>query len=218
MPLVWIRPFEGRGRVALWEITEDLEDLQRAFRGSPADVAAYAAIHHPQKQREFLASRILIQTLIESVGETYHGIRKDSYDKPFLENTNSHFSLSHSLRFAAVVWHPAARVGLDIEPVSEKLSVVARKFLSEDEWEHADHRLERLAVYWTAKEALYKLYGEKKLSFKGNIPIEPFADEAERIHGWIRTPEQSIRYELSVIRVEDCMLTVAAEGEGRVGS
>ncbi len=211
MPLVWMRPFDGRGQVALWEITEDLEDLQRAFRGSPADLAAYQEIHHPQKQREFLASRILIQTLVESVGETYHGIRKDSYDKPFLHNTNSHFSLSHSLRFAAVVWHPTARVGLDIEPVSEKLAIVAHKYLSEQEYAHANRKLRKLGVYWTAKEALYKLYGEKKLSFKGNIPIEPFQEKDTQIQGWVKTESEEKRYTLEVIEVEDCILTVVAE-------
>ncbi len=211
MPLVWMRPFDGRGQVALWKITEDLEDLQRAFRGSPADLAAYQEIHHPQKQREFLASRILIQTLVESVGETYHGIRKDSFDKPFLHNTNSHFSLSHSLRFAAVVWHPLVKVGIDIEPISEKLAVVAHKYLSDTEYTHADRNLRKLGVYWTAKEALYKLYGEKKLSFKGNIALEPFMEESQHIEGWVRTETESKRYQLEVISVEDCVLTVVAE-------
>ncbi|PKK37603.1 hypothetical protein BWI96_03775 [Siphonobacter sp. SORGH_AS_0500] len=211
MPLVWMRPFDGQGQVALWEITEELEELQHLFRGSPADIATFQEINHPQKQREFLASRILIQTLVESVGETYHGIRKDIYDKPFLHNTNSHFSLSHSLRFAAVIWHPVERVGIDIEPISEKLAVVSHKYLSETEQEHAQKNLRKLGIYWTGKEALYKLYGEKKLSFKGNILIEPFSEESLHITGWIRTETESKSYQLEVIAVEDCILTVVAE-------
>ncbi|SDM56986.1 4'-phosphopantetheinyl transferase family protein [Siphonobacter aquaeclarae] len=211
MPLVWVRPFDGRGYLGIWEITEELEELRRSFRGSDEDIAEFEQIHHPQKQREFLASRILVRTLVETAGETYRGILKDPFDKPFLKGTTHQFSLSHSLRYAAAVWHPSAFVGLDIEPVHEKLQVVAHKFLSEDEYRHANGNLRQLAVYWTAKEALYKLHGKKKLSFKKNLPVDPFPEDCTLIRGWIRTEHGSRAYELEVHTVADCMLTVTAE-------
>ncbi|MFT4030971.1 MAG: 4'-phosphopantetheinyl transferase superfamily protein [Siphonobacter sp.] len=212
MSLVWVQSIDSVAKLALWEITEEIEELRNQFRGSDEDLAEFTQITHPQKQREFLASRLLIQTLLEQTGFPYQGIMKDEFDKPSLKNTHGHFSLSHTTQWAAVVWHPTARVGLDIEPISEKLRVVAHKFLNESEFQHANSELERLAIYWTAKEALYKLHGQKKLSFKANIPIEPFHERADYVKGWLKTPDWNQPYDLSVWRPEGHILTVAVEG------
>ncbi|MCY7352443.1 MAG: 4'-phosphopantetheinyl transferase superfamily protein [Cytophagaceae bacterium] len=183
MPLVFCEVFAKTGLLALWETTESADELARAFRGSPADIEEVEGIAHPQKQLEFLASRALVRTLVENAGLGYQGLEKDSFGKPRLVRYDGHLSLTHTARFAAAVLHPTRAVGIDLEPVSDKLQRVVPRVLSPAEIAHAAADPQRLAIYWTAKEAIYKLYGRRGLSFRDHLFIEPFADGAGSVVG-----------------------------------
>ena len=156
MPLRWEKHWAGSGRLALWQLTETAEALRQLY-GPAADADLFdEGVHHPQKQREFLASRVLLRQVLERAGQGFAGLYKDAARKPFLKNTDAHISLTHSRLWVAVAWHPQWATGLDVEPVSPKLRAIAAKFLQPQELAHADGQLPRLARYWTAKEALYK--------------------------------------------------------------
>jgi phosphopantetheinyl transferase len=48
--------------------------------------------------------------------------------------------------------------------------------LRDDEIEaiHPGEKIEKLILYWSAKEALYKLYGKGEIAFTTQLLIEPF--------------------------------------------
>src|SRR3712207_8655610 len=41
----------------------------------------------------------------------------------------------------------------------------------------SQNNLEKLCIYWCAKETLYKVHSEKQLDFRKNIKIEKFQNE-----------------------------------------
>ncbi len=162
---------------ALWHITEEEANLREILPISTVDEAYLHKISHPDKRKEFLAARICIKALLEKEGLTYQGLPKDKFDKPFLKHSAAHVSISHTLQVAVAILHKSA-VGIDIEPIRPKLWRIAHKFLNPSEQVFVGKSLDKLTLIWAAKEALYKLYGKKKLSFKENMSVQTFQPEA----------------------------------------
>ena len=69
-----------------------------------------------------------------------------------------------------------------MEHMQEKMQRVSGRFLSEKELEHTGEDLQKICIYWCAKEAMYKLYNIKDTEFKGNLKVSPFQKEE---HGQI---------------------------------
>ena len=74
-------------------------------------------------------------------------------------------------------------VGIDCESFERDFSAVEKKALSEDEIDNLDdeQKNEQLAIYWCAKEAIYKLTSQYDVNFAEQIEIEDFKlrDEGE---------------------------------------
>nr|WP_295929874.1 4'-phosphopantetheinyl transferase superfamily protein [uncultured Dyadobacter sp.] len=182
MPLVHSEKIEETSTLLLWKLTETEAELQNNL-GNGFNQEELDQISHPQKKREWLASRMLIKTLAEQFGINYVGIHKDEHGKAFLIDNDSHISITHTFEFVAVAINPAAAIGIDMEKMDAKLQRTSRKYLSPPEFDHAAGEMEPLCMYWCAKEALYKLYGKKKISFRDSIYIEPFRNEDSLLQG-----------------------------------
>jgi 4'-phosphopantetheinyl transferase len=174
MPLVHSERIGETCTLLLWKLTETESELRETL-GNGFNSEELSSISHPQKIREWLASRMLIKVLVEQFGITYAGLHKDQHGKAFLINNDSHISITHTFEYVAVAINPFAAVGIDMEKSDPKLQRTANKYLSPSEFEHAKNELPNLSIYWCAKEALYKMYGKKKISFKDSIYIHPFS-------------------------------------------
>jgi len=190
MPLVHSEKIEENSTLLLWKLTETETELRNSL-GSMYNFHDLESITHPQKKREWLASRLLIKTLAEQFGIFYEGTHKDVHGKAFLVNNDSHISLTHTFDYVAAVINSVSPVGIDMEKMDEKLVRTAKKYLSDPEFTHADNEISSLCIYWCAKEALYKLYGKKKVSFKNSIYIESFSQGNAQVTG-ILTDENTI--------------------------
>ncbi|TLU99066.1 4'-phosphopantetheinyl transferase family protein [Dyadobacter luticola] len=182
MPLVHSELIGETCTLLLWKLTETEVEL-REMLGKSYISQELDAISHPQKVREWLASRLLIKTLAEQFGIAYVGLHKDEHGKAFLIDNDSHISITHTFDFVAVALNPFAAVGIDMEKCDEKLQRTSSKYLSVPEFEHAANEIDTLCMYWCAKEALYKLYGKKKISFKDSIRISHFEKSDELLEG-----------------------------------
>jgi phosphopantetheinyl transferase len=65
-------------------------------------------------------------------------------------------------------------VGIDIEKPVEKLGRISHRFLNEEEFNDSMGDLRKLCIYWSGKEAIFKLNGKVGLNFKNDIRIHPF--------------------------------------------
>lgn len=169
MPLIKTVRLGTDSAVALWRIEEPEEELAfLALESCPEDII------HPPKRLEWLAARALVAQLVQEIGLEYAGLRKDEYGKPFLKGLPHQLALTHSFPYVAVQIDPHQAVGIDLEQPKEKLRTIAHRMFSSVETEDAGNNLTKLCIYWCAKEALYKLYGQRSLLFSEHLRVEPF--------------------------------------------
>ena len=121
--------------------------------------------------------RALLNTLFdEKVYLSHH-----DNGKPYLENNPVNISITHTEKYVAVILHEEENVGIDIESLDRDFSAVEKKALSEDEIDDLEDekRNEQLAIYWCAKEAVFKLLSRYNVDFAEQIEIERFRPRGE---------------------------------------
>ena len=193
----------------LRSITEDESVLRQNLPLTQSELEELDTIRHPAQRVEWVACRVAVQQLTQELGLDYVGLKKDKYGKPHLINAPWHISLSHTTGWAAAIIHKSRPVGIDVEPIREQFKRVVPRVLSESEIAHAARDIGRLAIYWCAKEALYKLYGKRELTFREHLYVEPFVDGAEQLIGHVRLPDHEEQLTLRCFRVGPGLLAVA---------
>lgn len=202
-------PITSECVAVLHPITEDESTLRANLPLTIPEQADLAGISHSAQRVEWLACRAAIRQLVEEQGIVYTGLYKDEFGKPHLLNSSWHISLSHTGGWAAAVLHRTRPVGIDIEPIRDQFRRVVPRVLSESEIAHAEGKPSRLAVYWCAKEALYKLYGKRQLTFREHLHVEPFADGAENLTGYVRLPDQEAKLTIRCFQAGPGLLAIA---------
>lgn len=172
MPLVKLEKINQNSSWALWKIEESVIQLAEYVRLPSEDLTELHSISHPRKKLEWFASRAALRSLLDAEHHPEFRLRKDDKGKPYLPEHCFHISLANSFPYGAAIIHRHHQVGIDIEPPSPKLLRVKHKFLNSVESEEVLEDLDKLCIYWAAKESLYKLYGGKQLSLKQNIQVD----------------------------------------------
>ena len=209
MPLLTLLRPDNACKVVLWEIQEDEPTLSTNLPLTPEEQTDFDGISHPIQRVEWLACRVALQQLIKQSGHQYEGLFKDEFGKPHLINLPGHVSISHTSGWAAAAWHDNRPVGIDIEPLRTQFSRVVPRVLSELEIEHAAGNLQRLAMYWCAKEALYKLYGKRHLTFREHLHVDPFEDAATELIGHVRLPDHYEQLQIYCFHTGPGLMAVA---------
>lgn len=209
MPLHSLLTFGPDCQAALWHIAEDEPTLRSALTLTPDEAADLATIAHPTQRVEWLACRVALRSLVEKQGILFVGTEKDGFGKPHLIGDAGFISVSHTEGWAAATFHRTRPVGLDIEPIREQLARVVPRVLSSAENAHAAGQLARLATYWCAKEAMYKRYGKRGLTFRDHLQIEPFQDGAATLTAHVRLPDYVEALEIHIRNVAPGLLAVA---------
>ncbi len=197
MPIKKIERLTAHAGWALWKITESLSELKQDLPLSDEDKETLGAIKREEKQLEWLSGRLCIRALTEQQEIAYVCLKKDVHGKPFLMHEEAEISLSHSYPYVSAILNKEKPVGIDLEQPREQLLRISHKFLNPRERRHAEEDLRRLCLYWSAKEALYKIYARKKLIFNRDLEVLPFEMESEGIiTGIIRADGEEHRHQL----------------------
>ncbi|MFV0607457.1 MAG: 4'-phosphopantetheinyl transferase family protein [Niabella sp.] len=150
-------------RVGIWKIEED-EDFFKSY------VPTHREVTHPHKRLQHLSGRFLLKYLFPYFPS--HLIQIADTRKPFLPDAAFHFSISHCGDYAAAIVSREYRVGIDIEIPADKVKRIGSKFVSEDEWKTIKPETpEDFTQIWSAKEAVFKWYGEGEVDFKNHIRL-----------------------------------------------
>ncbi|MFN3444543.1 MAG: 4'-phosphopantetheinyl transferase family protein [Bacteroidia bacterium] len=153
----------------VWKITEDAETLNKYL-----DHLTDAQTTTPKHSLHWLASRAAITTHF-GLGAVVI-INKDIYNRPsmLVDGEKYHLSITHSSNYAAVMFSKFRNVALDLEKVDERVGRVAHKFINSAEEEmllQSKNIIHDQTLIWSAKETLYKFYGQKELDFKKHMTI-----------------------------------------------
>jgi len=167
-------------RVGVWQITETEEEL-RSLSSVPSDeMEEISYIKSESLRKQKLAVRCLLDALFEEKVYLSH----HDNGKPYIENSAMNISITHTNRYVAVILNSTDEVGIDCESLDRDFSGVRKKALSEDEIEEVDEidedqRNEQLAIYWCAKEAVYKMISQYGVDFAEQIEIDDFRMRGE---------------------------------------
>jgi len=171
MPIERIIDSSDQHKVAVWQVTESLDELLQLISLSPQDTKKVNSFRLEKRKREWLACRILLQHLIGK----YPQIEYNKSGKPFLADQSYHISLSHTDGYvaASISAQPTA---LDIELCSPRINKVAQRFIHDREWAFVEDEqsLSYLTLIWSAKETLFKYFDESMVVFKDHFRIAPF--------------------------------------------
>ena len=160
-------------RAGIWQITESAEELLSLVNLSSLETATYLSFGNQLRKRQWLAYRVLLTHLLAPLPSD---IIYDAHGKPFLMSGSHSISVSHAGEFAAAVCRTQHPAGIDIEKIKDRVERVKDRFLQVKELNilTSENRLEQLYVYWSGKEALYKLHGKPDVDFRNDIYIHPF--------------------------------------------
>lgn len=135
------------------------------------DVASAVRFQNERRRREHLAwRRIVRKALGRDVRISYNEI-----GAPVVDRANTYISVSHSSEVVAVAIAECP-IGIDIESSKRDFEHAKSRFMSRSE-ELLSSDSNWGAYVWTAKEALYKLYGRREIELIGDLRIDSFDSE-----------------------------------------
>lgn len=158
--------------IYIWEITESEKELLELSSIPNEELEELKLTKNEARRKEKLAVRALLNEIFPE--KVYLGHHDNG--KPFIQNSCIEISISHTDRFVAIITHPMEHLGIDIESLDRDFSVVEKKALSEDERDDLREKNQnlQLAIYWCAKEAIYKRMSQHGIDFAEQIEIERF--------------------------------------------
>ena len=177
MPLIIYQSnFNDTGRLLIWKATETLGELESRVVFSEAQKKEYESIVLEKRRQEWVLTRILLEIALEGAELSFA-----PSGKPLLTETH-HISVSHSGDLAGILVADH-NVGLDIQGVDEKLEKISKKYCHQDELARAgwdNNPLDYLTIVWSAKEAVFKFFGEN-VHFAKEMVTRPFTTAQEVI-------------------------------------
>ena len=161
--------------------------------------------------------KLAVRALLNEVFEEKVYLSHHDNGKPYLENCVTNISITHTEKYVAIITHDEDDLGIDIESLDRDFSAVEKKALSEDEIDDLDddkeEKNEQLAIYWCAKEAIYKRMSINRVDFAEQIEVEKFnlRDEGELEATFIHKDEHEEEFELGYMTFDRHVLVWIAE-------
>lgn len=203
MPIIYKKNIGDHAILGVWKISESVDELLSMIQFTEGERELFERFKLKSRQAHWLSYRLAIRELLgdECPCDFYY----DEHGKLHFENLNYSLSVTHSGLYSGVIISKKHYVGIDIEKLGERINYLAHKFLNDYEMQHLpdteQHKF--LTVVWSAKEALYKLYGKSEVQLE-NITIEAFEVQNEgEIYGRLDIGNFSKEYKLTYIFSDD---------------
>ncbi len=177
MGLYLRKTLENKAEISVWQITETEEELMKISSVPSDEMEEIALLKNESHRKQRLAVRALLNEIFDE--KVYLGHHDNG--KPFLENCITNISITHTDKYVAIITHEEEDLGIDIESLDRDFSAVEKKVLSEEEIEDLDddRKNEQLAIYWCAKEAIFKRMSQSRVDFAEQIEVEKFTPKGE---------------------------------------
>lgn len=172
MALYLRKKLENKAEIAVWQVTETEEEL-RSLVSVPTDELEEISLYRNESHRR---QKLAVRALLNEVFEEKMYLNHHDNGKPYLENSVTNISITHTDKYVAIIIHDDEELGIDIESLDRDFSAVEKKALSEDEIDDLDDekKNEQLAIYWCAKEAIFKRMSQNRVDFAEQIEVEKF--------------------------------------------
>lgn len=192
--------------MGIWKISEDVHTLLPLLPKSQQMKARkyISKIKSVQRKTEWLATRALLFELLNQEKT----IENNAQGKPFLTDHSYHITISHTKNYVAILLHKNRTVGIDIETISDRVSRVAGKFISADEFIDSSKKVVHQLLHWSAKETLFKIMEEDEIDFREHLHIQPFTPKESGVfEAFESKTEQQTRFQIHYEVLPDAVLT-----------
>ena len=125
---------------------------------------------------------------------------------PVVDTPDTHISVAHGGGYVAVAIADTA-VGVDIESSERNFEHAKTRYMSATELALSDNDLWP-AMAWTAKEALYKLYGHKGAELRNDIVLTAFDSDRRCIEARLGNETTAL---VNISTTEDNMVIAVAQ-------
>ncbi len=138
---------------------------------SPEEVNDIRNFKNENFRGQKMAGRVLLNSILGESGI----IEYNEHGKPLLKSHPFDISFSHAKDNVAVMLSKKT-AGIDIQDISPRIRKIVHKYMNQPELDSLKEETYDIhaTLYWCAKEALYKAYGERQLIFTDNIIVKPF--------------------------------------------
>ena len=196
MALYLRKKLDNKAEIAVWHVTETEEELIK-LSSVPTDEMEEISLFRSESQRR---QKLAVRALLNEVFEEKMYLNHHDNGKPYLENCVTNISITHTEKYVAIIIHDEEELGIDIESLDRNFAAVEQKALSEDEIDDLDDekKNEQLAIYWCAKEAIFKRMSQNRVNFAEQIEVEKFnlKKEGELEATFIHKDEYEEEFEL----------------------
>lgn len=196
MALYLRKKLDNKAEIAVWHVTETEEELIK-LSSVPTDEMEEISLFRSESQRR---QKLAVRALLNEVFEEKMYLNHHDNGKPYLENCVTNISITHTEKYVAIIISDDDELGIDIESLDRNFDPVEQKALSEDEIDDLDEdkKNEQLAIYWCAKEAIFKRMSLSRVNFAEQIEVEKFnlRKEGELEATFIHKDEYEEEFEL----------------------
>lgn len=177
MGLYLKKKLDNDATLAVWQITETEQELID-LSSTPSDEMEEISYIRSESLRK---QRLAVRALLNEVFEEKVYLSHHDNGKPYLENLVTNISITHTEKYVAIILHDEEDQGIDLESLDRDFSAVEKRALSDEEIDDLDdeRRNEQLAIYWCAKEAIFKRVSAFKVDFAEQIEVERFRPRGE---------------------------------------
>lgn len=145
-----------------------------------ADVASASRFQCDKRRKEHLSWRRIVRR------ELGRGVVIDYNDvgAPVVDTLDTYISVAHAKEQMVAVAIADERVGVDVESLERDFGRAASRYMSDDEMRLSDNGW-WYAMVWSAKEAMYKLYGRRGVDMRDELRVISYDDAASRAVGML---------------------------------
>ena len=205
MPINHKEVIDSNTEMMLWEITESENKLKKGLSLSKEAQKRLSARKSDSHRKGYLAVRQLLNQ--HGIAPQLH--QYEANGAPYL--TDGRFiSISHTKNIAAVVISNSP-IGVDVEYYQKKIIKIAPRFMHQKEIDNTtqENKIYYYTHFWTAKEAIQKVFNRAGIHFAERVFIKPFSSETKIGNGQVNNKNKMFNFKLYFFDFKDYCVTLA---------
>lgn len=200
MPIYKTITIGENSKLLLWKIDESIEQLYVGLELTPDSIAKLEGMKSLTHRKGYLAVRQMLKL------SGYHdkNLSYKQTGRPMLHD-GKYITISHSHEYAAILLSDIC-MGVDVEKQKDKILKIANKFTPIYEYRtlaNDEAIIRKLTLVWAAKEAIYKCFSTKGVSFLDHIDVHDFDLGASQTQATLQYKGEKHVYEVFFMEFED---------------
>ena len=210
MPLPHYIPFSDGTLLYLWNVTETEHELKSQCHTLGIDTAPVQHYRSARRRTEVMVEWLMVRHVLGDGASIVH----DSNGAPFVNTSHGkapHVSISHTKGLVCLAVNASHPIGIDAERIGDRVLRVRSRFLNDEEMTFIDpENITANLIAWTAKEALYKVGGNTRTIFAGDIRLQRF-DAAQDAPITFRATCHDAVHHVTALLLPDYVFSIAVE-------